>query len=41
MTDKTIFFVAGLPRNAVGKVVRRDMPAFVGSLAEQEDVESL
>lgn len=30
-TPKTVHFVDGLPRNAVGKVVRRDMPKFVAA----------
>ena len=36
-TPKTLYVVDALPRNAVGKVVRRDMPGLVESLREQDD----
>jgi len=37
-TPKALHSVDALPRNAVGKVVRRDMPGLVESLREQDDV---
>lgn len=35
-TPKALYFVAELPRNAVGKVVRRDMPALVATMQEDQ-----
>ncbi len=40
-TPKALHIVDTLPRNAVGKVVRRDMPRFVESLTQRSDVESV
>ncbi|MDH3336738.1 MAG: AMP-binding protein [Gammaproteobacteria bacterium] len=40
-TPKALHIVESLPRNAVGKVVRRDMPEFIESLQEQSDVQSV
>ena len=40
-TPKALHRVDALPRNAVGKVVRRDMPGFIQSLQEQDDARSV
>lgn len=40
-TPKALHSVDALPRNAVGKVVRRDMPGFIRSLREKSDVQSV
>ena len=40
-TPKALHRVDVLPRNAVGKVVRRDMPGLVGSLREQDDAQTV
>ena len=40
-TPKALHSVDALPRNAVGKVVRRDMPGLVESLREQDDAQTV
>ncbi|MCP4301026.1 MAG: long-chain fatty acid--CoA ligase, partial [Gammaproteobacteria bacterium] len=40
-TPKALHRVDALPRNAVGKVVRRDMPGLVESLREQDDAQTV
>jgi acyl-CoA synthetase (AMP-forming)/AMP-acid ligase II len=40
-TPKALHSVDALPRNAVGKVLRRDMPHLVQSLREQNDAETV
>jgi acyl-CoA synthetase (AMP-forming)/AMP-acid ligase II len=40
-TPKALHRVNALPRNAVGKVLRRDMPGLVKSLREQDDVQTV
>jgi acyl-CoA synthetase (AMP-forming)/AMP-acid ligase II len=40
-TPKALHKVAALPRNAVGKVVRRDVPAYVETRRERSDVQSV
>jgi acyl-CoA synthetase (AMP-forming)/AMP-acid ligase II len=40
-TPKVLHKVDALPRNAVGKVVRRDMPGLVKLLREQDDVQTV
>ena len=40
-TPKALYVVDALPRNAVGKVVRRDMPGLVESLREQDDAQTV
>ena len=39
-TPKALHTIQALPRNAVGKVVRREMPDLIQSLQEQSDVQS-
>lgn len=39
-TPKALHTIEALPRNAVGKVVRREMPDLIQSLQEQSDVQS-
>lgn len=40
-TPKALYVVDALPRNAVGKVVRRDMPGLVESMREQNDAQTV
>jgi acyl-CoA synthetase (AMP-forming)/AMP-acid ligase II len=40
-TPKAIHVVDALPRNAVGKVVRRDMPGLVELLREKDDAQTV
>lgn len=40
-TPKAIHIVDALPRNAVGKIVRRDMPGLVELLREKDDVQTV
>lgn len=39
-TPKALYKIDALPRNAVGKVVRRDMPGLVESLQEKDNAQS-
>jgi acyl-CoA synthetase (AMP-forming)/AMP-acid ligase II len=40
-TPKAFHVVDALPRNAVGKVVRRDMPGLVELLREKDDAQTV